>query len=139
MVFMVVLIWSAGTLDRVNNISATIQDQSVTIMWEAPFTLDLTGVDPDITYCVDVMDSLRNTLYSQCGIDTTSVTIPLDADLMCQASAYTITPVNFAGNGTRLSMDVYGNKYSTIPDNYINNDYYYYKGEIFHGMKKMYG
>ena len=82
-------------------------------MWEVPFTLDLTNVDPDITYCVDVMDSLNNTLYSQCGINTTSVTIPLDADLMCQASVYTITPVNPAGNGTRLSMDVNGN---TIPD-----------------------
>ena len=84
-------------------------------MWEAPFTLDLTNVDPDITYCVDVMDSLSNALYifSQCGINTTSVTIPLDADLMCQTSVYTITPVNPAGNGTRLSMDVNGN---TIPD-----------------------
>ena len=79
--------------------------------WEAPFTLDLTRVDPDITYYVDVMDSLRNTLYSQCGINITSVTIPLDADLMCQANVYTITPVNPAGNGTRLSMDV-----NTIPD-----------------------
>ena len=99
-VFMVVLIWSAGTLDRVSNINATVQDQSVAIMWEAPFTLDLTNVDPDITYCVDVMDSLRNTLYSQCGINTTSVTIPLNADLICQASGYTITPVNLAGNGS---------------------------------------
>ena len=69
-------------------------------MWEAPFTLDLTNEEPDITYCVDVMDSLNNTLYSQCGINTTSVTIPLDADL-CQTSVYTITPVNPAGNGTK--------------------------------------
>ena len=100
MVFMVVLIWSAGTLDRVSNISATVQDQSITIMWEAPFTLDLTNVDPDITYCVNVMDTFSNTLYSQCGIDITNVTIPLNADLMCQASGYTITPVNPAGNGS---------------------------------------
>ena len=69
-------------------------------MWEAPFTLDLTNVDPDITYCVDVMDSLNNTLYSQCGINTTSVIIPLDTDV-CQASVYTITPVNPAGNGIK--------------------------------------
>ena len=80
-------------------------------MWEAPFTLDLTGVEPDITYCVDVIDSLNNTLYySQCGINITSVTIPLDIDL---CTVYTITPVNPAGNGTRLSMDMNGN---TIPD-----------------------
>ena len=97
---MVVLIRSAGTLDRVSNISATVQDQLVTIMWEAPFTLNLTNnMEPDITYCVDVMDSLNNTLYSQCDINIASVTIPLNADL-CQASGYTITPVNPAGNGS---------------------------------------
>ena len=68
-------------------------------MWEAPFTLNLTNVEPDITYCVDVMDYLNNTLYySQCGINTTSVTIPLDTDL---CTVYTITPVNPAGNGTK--------------------------------------
>ena len=86
-------------MGRVNITSVSIQDQSVTIMWKAPFTLDLTNVDPDITYCVDVMDSLNNTLYySQCGINTTSVTIPLDTDL---CTVYTITPVNPAGNGTK--------------------------------------
>ena len=103
----------AGTLERVNITSVIIQDQSISLMWKAPFTLNLTGVDPDIIYCVDVMDSLRNTLYSLCGINTTSVTIPLDTDLMCQANVYTITPVNPAGNGTRLSMDVNGNTIRT--------------------------
>ena len=108
---MVVLILSAGTLDRVSNISATIQYQSVTIMWEAPFTLDLTIGDPGITYCVDVMDYLNNTLYySQCGIDTTSVTIPLDTDLCI---IYTITPVNPAGNGS-VATDLLNGMYIKI-------------------------
>ena len=112
MVFMAVLIWSAGTLDRVSNISATVQDQSVTIMWEAPFTLNLTSVDPDITYCVDVMDFLNNILYySQCGINTTNVAIPLDTEL---CSVYTITPVNPAGNGIKDTYLFNGSVYIYI-------------------------
>ena len=33
-----------------------------TITWEAPFSLDLTGVDPDIIYCVEVYKIT-------CGVD----------------------------------------------------------------------
>ena len=32
------------------------------ITWEAPFSLDLTGVDPDIVYCVEVYNIT-------CGVD----------------------------------------------------------------------
>ena len=88
-----------------SNVNVSIQDQSISLTWKAPFTFNLTEVDPDITYCVDVMDSLYNTLYSQCGINAESVTIPLDANLC--PSVYTITPVNPAGNGTRLSIGSY--------------------------------
>ena len=35
---------------------------SSTITWEAPFSLNLTGVDPDIVYCVEVYNIT-------CGVD----------------------------------------------------------------------
>ena len=39
-----------------------IKRNSSIITWKAPFSLDLTGVDPDIVYCVDVYNIT-------CGVD----------------------------------------------------------------------
>ena len=39
-----------------------IMRDSFTITWDAPFSLDLTGVDPDIVYCVEVYNIT-------CGVD----------------------------------------------------------------------
>ena len=39
-----------------------IKRNSSTITWVAPFSLDLTGVDPDIVYCVEVYNIT-------CGVD----------------------------------------------------------------------
>ena len=39
-----------------------IKRNSSTITWEAPFSLDLTGIDPDIVYCVEVYNIT-------CGVD----------------------------------------------------------------------
>ena len=39
-----------------------IKRNSSTITWKAPFSLDLTGVDPDIVYCVEVYNIT-------CGVD----------------------------------------------------------------------
>ena len=39
-----------------------IKRNSSTINWEPPFSLDLTGVDPDIVYCVEVYNIT-------CGVD----------------------------------------------------------------------
>ena len=39
-----------------------IKRNSSTITWEAPFSIDLTGVDPDIIYCVEVYNIT-------CGVD----------------------------------------------------------------------
>ena len=49
-----------GPLRKVMKIKRTSSDFTVT--WEAPFSLDLTGVDPDIVYCVEVYNIT-------CGVD----------------------------------------------------------------------
>ena len=56
------LIDSASSLRRSSNI---------TIMWEPPFSLDLTGVDPDIVYCVEVYNityGRRDLIISDCNV-----------------------------------------------------------------------
>ena len=77
----------------------TVQDSTISLTWTAPFTLDIAGVDPDITYCVGVVNS-SSTLHSQCGITETEYEYPIPPDSACHDHMVTVTPVNPAGNGT---------------------------------------
>ena len=78
-----------------------------TLTWEAPFSLDLTGVDPDIVYCVEVYNITcgRSLLISECDVVETNYTI--DALLPGHIYEYTITPrsnVEGARNGTSINV-----------------------------------
>ena len=75
------------------------------LVWEPPFTLNLTNVHPDIVYCVDVYNvscANRQHLLSDCSL--TEPTYPYDynhqrADLL----EYVVVPrsnVENARNGT---------------------------------------
>ena len=82
----------------------TVQDSIISLTWTAPFTLDIRGVDPDITYCVGVVNSTSSsTLHSQCGITETEYEYPIPPDSACHDHMVTVTPVNPAGNGTSSS------------------------------------
>ena len=85
-----------------------LQRNASTITWEPPFSLDLTGIDPDIVYCVEVYNIT-------CGVDDLvagdcNVTEPRYVDRrLWQGYIYriTVTPrSNVQGvtvrNGTRL-------------------------------------
>ena len=93
----------AGILYEVNN----IHRNTTHLFWEAPFSLDLTGVDPDIVYCVEVINITcgRSLLISECDVMETSYTN--DALLSGYIYEYTVTPrsnVEEAINGTSLTV-----------------------------------
>ena len=78
----------------------TIHNSTISLTWTAPFTLDITGVDPDITYCVGVVNSTSSSiLHSECGITETEYEYPIPPDSACHMYMFTVTPVNVAGNG----------------------------------------
>ena len=96
-----------GHLSAVGSLSVTVQNSIIFLTWTAPFTLDITGVDPDITYCVGVVNSTSSsTLHSQCGITETEYeythSIPLET--VCHDYMVTVTPVNVVGNGTPSTL-----------------------------------
>ena len=93
----------AGPLDRINEI---VWNYS-TLSWDAPFSLDLTGIDPDIVYCVEVYNITcgRSLLISECDVMETSYTN--DALLPGYVYEYTVTPrsnVEGARNETSLTV-----------------------------------
>ena len=96
---------TTGLLSAVGSLMMTVQDSTISLTWTAPFTLDISFVDPDITYCVGVVNSTSSsTLHSQCGITETVFSFSIPPDTACHnyMFTFTITPVNVVGNGTSL-------------------------------------
>ena len=94
-----------GLLSAVDSLSLTVQNSTISLTWTAPFTLDITGVDPDITYCVGVVNPTSSSiLHSQCGITETEYEYPIPPDSACHDHMVTVTPVNPAGNGTSSTL-----------------------------------
>ena len=92
-----------GPLQSVVNLTRNMS----TISWVAPFSLDLTGVDPDIVYCVEVYNITcgRSLLISECYLMETSYTN--DSLQAGHIYEYTVTPlsnVKGASNGTNWTV-----------------------------------
>ena len=93
-----------GQLAAVDDLSRT----STTITWDPPFSLDLTDIDPDIVYCVEVYNitcGRRDLFISDCNVTEPSYT----SDALYEGLLYhiTVTPrsnVSNALSGNSLSI-----------------------------------
>ena len=105
----IIIMFALGLLSTVGSLHITVSNITLSLTWEPPFTLDIVGVDPDITYCVDVVDSTSSTtLRSQCDITDAEFTHPL-LDAVCYSSLIlTVTPVNIVGRGAPSSVSYIG-------------------------------
>ena len=92
-----------------------LQRNASTLSWEAPFSLDLTNVDPDIVYYVEVYNitcGRRDLIVSDCNVTEPSYTsddIAPDGYIY----EYTVIPrsnVEGATNGTSLTVTGIGIK-----------------------------
>ena len=94
-----------GSLSAVGDLRASSNASSVTISWTAPFSLDVTGVDPDIWYSVliyNVTDENNPTaiLCTDCiNITETHYTFTPDYLSPCHVYNFSVIPVNGAGQG----------------------------------------
>ena len=84
-----------------------LERNGTTISWGAPFSLDLTNIEPDIVYCVEVYNITcgRSHLVSECDIMETNFTS--DTLQSGYIYEYTVTPrsnVTGAQNGTSLTI-----------------------------------
>ncbi|CAI8051912.1 hypothetical protein GBAR_LOCUS28406 [Geodia barretti] len=94
-----------GPLSAVAGLRAISSTSSVTILWRAPFSLDVTGVDPDIWYSVliyNVTDENNPTaiLCTDCiNITETHYTFTPDYLSPCHVYNFSVIPLNGAGQG----------------------------------------
>ena len=103
------IIMHIGLLSDVVSLELTLlPDSIVSLHWKPPFSLDITGVDPDIEgYCVDVISTTSSsTLHSQCGINRTEFNYSLPVGIVCEDHTYTVTAVNVVGNGTQVIISI---------------------------------
>ena len=89
-----------GLLAAVGSPETTVNNSTILLTWDPPFTLDMRDVFPhDITYCVEVVSSSATTLHSQCNITRAEFTYPLPPRSWCLGYNFIITPVNVVGDG----------------------------------------
>ena len=86
--------------------------QVIRLTWDAPFTLDITGVDPDIWYRVDitVANSPSNTYSISRVVNITEFNFTMDDYYDTNTSVifeFQVTPINGAGYGS-ISAPVTG-------------------------------
>ena len=92
----------------------------MTTSWTAPFSLDVTDVDPDIWYSVlvyNVTDENNPTdiLYTDCiNITETHYTFTPDYLSHCHVYNISVVPLNGAGQGESSSITV-GGQFVAIP------------------------
>ncbi len=87
------------------NATADLQNSIISLAWTCPFSLDIINF-PDITYCVDVVNSTSSlVIHSQCNITDTqyNYTVSLRST-PCDTYTFTVTPVNIVGNGTSSNV-----------------------------------
>ena len=93
----------SGLLSAVRNLVALPQRDVISLTWTPPFSLDITGVEPDLWYRVEVYNitggrtPLTNLTVYEPEFNFTS-TVPHPSP--CDQFEFRVTPVNVVGAGT---------------------------------------
>ena len=93
----------AGILGPVFNLLHSISNMTaVNIFWSAPFSLNVTGSDIDIRYCVDIFNSSSSRLlHSDCDINKTHYSWEYIPELIaCGWYEIQVKAFNPVGNST---------------------------------------
>ena len=99
------IVFILGTLSAVSDLSISSQNFSVFLNWTAPFTMDISGVQVDVTYTVGVVIPTSSLiLYMENGVTITEFWYPLTPNVSCDNLVFTVIPVNQAGEGIPNSI-----------------------------------
>ena len=88
----------SGLLDAVSSPKTVPRCQVIHLTWDAPTTLDITGVDPDIWYRVDI--AVDNITLSTSSVNVSKFNFTMNSTSTSVIYEFRVTPINGAGNGT---------------------------------------
>ena len=103
---------SVGLLDAVLNLTSQSLGEVIHLTWDDPFSLDITGVDPDIWYRVEitVTDDPLSTYFISRIVNVKEFNLTMDDYNNTSTSViyeFRVTPINGAGNGTSAYVTGY--------------------------------
>ena len=80
---------------------------SICLNWTRPFSLDITGVDPDFWYCVEVYNITwgRAPLSTNCSVYETQFCFTAPNPSPCHLFEFRVFAVNQVGNGSVASVN----------------------------------
>jgi hypothetical protein len=100
------VIYTAGELEAVTDLHTTESNpEQILIIWQPPFTLNLTDRPYSITYCIDIEDSSGKHYVSACNITETQYIFRIVSDINAPLIII-ITPENSLGRGKEQNASV---------------------------------
>ena len=91
----------AGTLAPVGELTAVPVEGFLHHTWNPPFTLNITNIEPDIFYCINVYNITPNSLYkTYCDLTQPEFDFMVANPIPCDQFQFQVIPVNGLGNGT---------------------------------------
>ena len=93
---------SLGLLAAVGSLEAYPRQTFILLTWTPPFSLDLTGIDPDVFYYVEVYNiSTGGTLFiNSYKVLESDFNFTLPSPSPCDQFEFRVIPANGAGNGS---------------------------------------
>ena len=110
-----------GLLAAVGNLTVHSQRSSILLTWIPPFSLDITGVHPDLWYCVEVynISQGRAQLTTNCSVYEPQFYFTVTNNSRCCLFEFTVFAVNAVGIGSKTSVNgtSYASKYQPTSTN----------------------
>ena len=96
-----------GLLAAVGNLTVHSQRSSILLTWIPPFSLDITGVHPDLWYCVEVynISQGRAQLTTNCSVYEPQFYFTTPNHSPCDLFEFRVFTVNQVGNGSVTSVN----------------------------------
>ena len=82
-----------------SNLRVQRSDDDLMVTWQAPFTLDVTGVEYDLLYSLDITDIITNETQTLDNLTETNYTFSPPESLLEHSFNFKVTPYNGAGKG----------------------------------------
>lgn len=97
-----------GLLEAPSDVSVVINYTTIFLTWQEPYTLDITGMEPDISHYEVVIKNVDNEQFIRVNTSHTSYSYNQQGfSTACTMFEFQIAAVNLAGIGKR-SAAVYG-------------------------------
>ena len=95
-------LFTPGLLATVGDTQINLVDGTLCLSWTPPFTLDITNVDPDLYYIIEITSTANteNPLTISCDDCSSEYKFTVNNSSPCDSFTFIVVPVNGAGNGT---------------------------------------